>query len=105
MCYKIYKLNLTNGKIEKSIKEFSEKRDSIIYCHMMNSVEPDFESNWYYFYFEIGNRDFDEFVKEADILNEAKRQISGRMQLVKNEKNILDRAEEALSNMEKKEAV
>lgn len=105
MCYKIYKLNLTNGKIEKSIKEFSEKHDSIMYCHMMNSVEPDFGSTYYYFYFEIGNRDFDEFVKEADILNEAKKQISGRMHLIKNEKNILDRAEEALSNMEKKEAV
>ena len=97
MYYVIYKMSLTgDNKIEKSIKEFIDKHDAIMYCHMMNSVEADFGSVWYYFYFEIANRDFDEFIKEEDILREAKSQINGRFKLLDNEKIILNKAKKAL---------
>ena len=106
MYYAIYKMSLTgDNKIEKFIKEFTDKHDAIMYCHMMNSVEVDFGSVWYYFYLELGGRDFDEFIKEEDILREVKKQIKGRYKLIENEKSILDKANDALSNIEKNEAV
>lgn len=98
--FKICKMDLKSGIIEKSYKEFEDKHDAIMHCHMMNSVEADFNLAWYYFYFEIANRDFDEFIKKEDLLEEAKKQISIRMKLIENEKTTLNKAKEALFKIE-----
>lgn len=99
--YKIYKLDLRNKSIEASYAEFNSKEESMIYCHKLNSVEKEFGSVYFYFYYKAEDNCFEEFVSKETLLVEAKKQISVKLKLIENEKSILDKANEALSDMEK----
>lgn len=98
--YKIYKLDLRNKSIEASYAEFNSKDESMIYCHKLNSVEKEFGSVYFYFYYKAEDNCFEEFVSRETLLEEAKKQISVKLKLIENEKSILDKANKILSKME-----
>lgn len=99
--FNIYKFCLRDNTIEKSYAEFSTRDESILYCHKLNSIEIEFGSVFFYFYYEVENNCFSEFISKELLLEEAKKQISVKLKLIENEKSILDKANKALSDMEK----
>lgn len=101
LTFKIYKLNLRDKSIEASYAEFGTKDECMIYCHKLNSVETEFGSVFFYFYCKVEDNCFAEFISKEFLLAEAKKQITVRLKLIENEKSILDKANEALSDMEK----